>query len=215
MRFASIDMRVYPFGATEQFARAERALDRFRLFANGPATDMVLDVMRDEMLEAAEAIWHIHDHLEHDFDLLKQYGGHDDVLREAWASYRRVQASPEMQALRTLANASKHGRLDNPGSRADAKLTWDIAPGETPDGLSLADCYRKMQVLTKSGAPTHPTEFLEGRIREWKAASGDALNKLYGERIMDARRAETARVIELQKAEREQMERNATVEPAT
>jgi hypothetical protein len=191
---AEIDIKSLPFDAYDQRDRAVRAVDRFRSFVNGPASASNVRILVDEFLEAAETVWHLKDHIEHDVNELAAAPGYEELGKKARSEMDAVVNAPDMQALRMLANASKHGKLRRPdGYDGTVKIRFEAKVASVRFDGTLADVYRRMQLELPDGIKVHPTDFLEERLRKWSMLLSTHLDKNLGRKLAERMSGQAAR----------------------
>ena len=177
-----VDLKNYPFNSFDQRERAHRAIERFRGFTNGPANPVALRGLYDDFLVASEAIWHMKDHLGNDLDELAEDPIYSDTVSAGRAALAAARDAEPMQALRIVANASKHGKLRDSNAFPNTIVLTRKTNSYT-EWAQLSDAYRWMHIEL-GGERVHVTDFLEGRLRDWSDVLEHA-QKLIGKSMVD------------------------------
>lgn len=150
-----MDLTAASASAGTAYERACRALDRFQDVPPGDATqDSIADLL-DRFFAAAEAAWHCK-------DWLKRHCSDDGDTK----ALNDLTQSTTLQALKMIANASKHSGLDDPSILGTIRLNLATHKRRGPV-MSLAELYRHLRVSCPEVKEIHPSDFLEDALHEW------------------------------------------------
>lgn len=157
----ALDLRNQDFSYQAQIARAERALNRFRNFTNGPNTQDGVETMLDDFLVAAETIRHIKDWIRRE----------EKTGEELSPTLKAFLEGPHQQALADIANGSKHAGAGT-GQRSYTQGPLHLGSGTQAtdsENTSLADIYARLNLALPPPLPAmRPDDFLATCLIQWK-----------------------------------------------